>query len=634
MIKNFINKKTATFGIALIVTVLLSAILQLAWPALIFSVVTLTLFLPLPARVSKSISLRIILSIMLVLSAIQLEAVVGYMLKIDLNPLSYAIANALLATALAIFAPRSRTLKWTLDDSWTFLVPILVVGGLVLSMVFLTTKPNTDINSAIIHKITTTSDESNHLNVFAQAIAVGGDIETSPLSYPTGWHIATATVVSSFVNLSDKPFMDTATAYYVMKMLGVFLVVASIMALLTSLSRLILKDHQRYYLLFGLTGLFLCLSLIIPNSEINGFYNFVPQYAYFLLTFLLLLHVKGSLKMVLPIVSIFIMGGFMSWIISGLLLFGIVVVSVLAPIFAKAQLKNQLLASLLQFGILGALLLGVFVVSLPGGTVGGLIDTLEHPGGWIEGYNLITYPVVLLLLIACGVLTSKSKIPLQFRAGLITFFILVGIVFIVTTLRGYGGDQMSYYWQKMLFPLLPVAISVLVVLAAQKLRTITKHIVPVYAIVVLSMVLLASSVIGHQSFDLSLRVIGNQTFLHKTKDLNLTNSLVTLFENNTFKSETVDRYVFITSPNFTLDQMVYQLMSRSITDSSSDVAGNSSCFPTLNANGGFYGENLILLKDIESEYCGHKVKIIVSNETINDVKTYKPEAELINIDDI
>lgn len=187
---------------------------------------------------------------------------------------------------------------------------------------------------------------------------------------------------------------------------------------------------------------------------------------------------------------------------------------------------------------------------------------------------------------------------------------------------------MSYYWQKMLFPLLPIAVIVLVVLAVQRLGTLIKYVVPIYAVILLSMTLLASTIVGQPSFDLSLRVIGNQNFLHKSQNTNINKPIEALFENNQFESETAERYVFVTSGNYTLDQMVYQLMSRSITNN----IGSESCLPPYYPNGGFYGDNIVRLKDIKTEYCGHKVKIVVSNETIDQAKLYKEEKDLINID--
>jgi len=628
MLKRFTSKTMIQVGAGLGVSLVLSLLLQYAWPLLVFSALVIALFVPLPKKISNSPSLRILVSILLLLSVIQLEALIGYLLGYDLNAFTYGIINALLATGLAVATSRPEKIRWTLDDLWTFVVPILVVGGLLFSMLVLTTRDNTDLNSAIIHKITTTTDESNHINTFAQSIDTNGDMKISPIAYPSGWHVATAVTVSSFVDLSDKPFMNIAAAYYIMKLFGVFLAVASIMALFVAVSRLAIKNYGQYYLLFALTALFICLALIIPNSEINGFYNFIPQYAYFLLAFILLLHVKGNERKVLPLLAIFIIGGFMSWIISGLLLFGIVLISALIPRLAKVKIKGRLPAGILQFAILGALLLAVFFVMLPGGTVGRMIDTLEHPAGWVEGYNLIAYPILLLLLMVCGLLTSKSKLPLQFRAGLISFFAVVGLVLIVTTLRGYGGEQLSYYWQKMLFPLLPVAVIVLVVLAVQKLSELVKHVVPVYAIIVLSMIFLAPTVIGQSSFDLSWKVISNQNFLHKSPNTNIDKSIEVLFNDNQFESEDAERYVFVTSGNFTLDQMVYQLMSRSITNNS----GKESCLPPYYPDGGYYGDNMVRLEDVKTEYCGHNVKIVVSNETIDQVKLYKDKKDLINID--
>lgn len=626
--KKFLRKSTIRLGVGFASAVLLSLLFRHAWPLLLFSAFTLVLYIPLPKKLSTSSSLRVMLSVLLLLSIIQLEALIGYILGFDLNPFIYGTTNALLIACLAIFVPRSDKIRWTLDDVWVFAVPLLVVGGLLFSMFTLTAKDNTDIEGAIIHKITTTSDESNHINVFAQSIVAGGDMKISPTSYPSGWHVATAVTVSSFVDLSDKPFINIVAAYYIMKLLGVFLATASIMILIIAVSRLILKGHVYYYLLFALTTFFLCLALIIPNSEINGFYNFVPQYAYFLLTFLMLLYVRDNVKIVLPILVVFIIGGFISWIISGLMLFGIVLVSMLTPALAKIQIRDRLLVGTSQLVILGVLLLGVFLISLPSGIVGHAIDTLEHPGGWVEGYNLITYPVLLLLLVSCGLLNSKSKLSLQFRTGLISFFVVVGMVFVVTTLRGYGGDQMSYYWQKMLFPLLPVAVTVLVVLAAQKLGELVKHVVVVYTIIVLLIILLAPFVLGHSSFDLSLRVIGNQNFLHKTQNSNIDKPLEVLFKNNHFNSDVADRYIFVTSGNYTLDQMVYQLMSRSISDNSE----TESCLPPYYGNGGFYGNNMVRLESVKSEYCGHKVKIIVSNDTVQEVRRYSGTKDLINID--
>lgn len=630
MLKSLLNKTTLSLGGVFVGATLLALIVGKAWPLLIFSAIVIVLYLPLPQKISSVISVRIILSIMLVLSLIQLEAVAGYAVKADMNPFVYGIVNAVFAVILATAWPNRARVQWRLEDTWTLLVPLLVVGGLIGSTYSLVADRSTDFNGAIIHKITTTSDESNHLNMFAQSVHAGGDMTITPKAYPTGWHVAMAVATASVIDVGDKPFMSTVVAYYVTKLVGVFLVVMSIMSLFVALSKQLLKKPAPYYLLFGLVTLFLCLAIVIPNNEINGFYNFTPQYAYFLMAFLLLLTAESSRRTVFLVLALFIVSCFTSWIISGILLFGMVVLALLAPWIARRHLKNRIVSAVLPIAAVVAIPVVALLVAWPSGVVGRVVDTLEHPEGWIEGYGLMTYAATFLLLIACGLFTAKSKLSLQFRAGLVTFFAVVAMVFLVTALRGYGGDHLSYYWQKMLFPLLLIAVVTLVVLAIQKIHAMNRHVVAVYAAIVIALVLSANSVLGYRPFDLSLRAIGNQPFLHKTQDLAINKPLKNLFENHQFGSEKAERYVFVTSSNFTLDQMVYQLMSRSITNNSMDV--DPSCMPPILPNGGFYGDSIVLLKDIPSNYCGHEVKVVVSNQTIEAVKQYKNEADLINID--
>lgn len=626
------NKPVTYRLLALVLAMALSVALNYSWPLLLVGTLMLILYLPLPQKVGRYLSIRVLVSVLLVLSIFQIIGFISYLFGAHMNVFLY---NILSTTAITIFSLtfKKQDIKANAEDIWIVIAPVIIVGVVAGSMLTLTAKIG--IENAVIYKTTTSTDESQHLYMLAKHINNDSNMTESPVTYPTGWHLSTSVAIQSFTDLTKMPFMNTLVAYYITKMLGLFMVIMSLMGLFVVFAKKTITNYRQYYLLC-LLGVGLCsLILIIPNSEINAFYNFVPQYSYFLIMLILLINDdKKNNKILFSILTIFTLASFLSWVISGILLAiftGVVIVLRYCDNIKVRSATLSKISKVWQPVTLILLCLGVLSVALPGGLVGRALDVLEHPEGWIEGINQLTYFVLFLILIGQLLKTKGSFLTKEVRYILLTYFFILAGIFAVASLRGYN-ESLSYYWQKIEFPLLVMTIPLALVIITRSIQDISKNVITTYVAVIILISFSIPNIIGIRSFNLSLRSLGNQSYLHKSRELNITKPIKSLFEKNKFKSNTAPRYIFVTSPNFTLDQMVYQLMSESISSNHNDAVV-SKCFPPINPSAGYVGNNAVLLKSVPDIYCGHKVWIVVSSSTINDTRKYIKSKQTINIDD-
>lgn len=626
------NKYKTHIVVSLISTALLSILLAHSWPLLIFSIILLTLFLPLPQKMS-SITIRILVSIMLLVSLIQIEGILMHFLHIRMNIFAYNSSIAVVLAVAALFLSGHQKIRTSVDDPWIILVPMLIVGTVMGSM--LTLVPRVGLDRAIVYKTTTSTDESQHLSMFAELIDSDGNVAMSPKAYPTGWHLAMSVLTQSFVDLKDASFMHTLRAYYFTKMFSMSIVLMAIMVLFIITAKRLLKDYSSYYLLFSLGTLLLSLVVVIPNSEINAFYNFVPQYVYFLLlTSLLIAKERADGKYVYAILVFFILASFISWILSGIILMILTVSAFVSQYINNLKIKRKAQKLIVKAWqpvaliVLGAVSL---VVAVPSGLPGKSVDLLEHPGGWVEGVSQVSY-LVLFILLAKEIFIKQHKgLSREARVVLGTYFAIISGIVMVTTLRGYG-ENLSYYWQKIEMPLLLMTIPIAIISIVARVHSYSRSILASYGVVVILMILSIPSVFGSRVPSMALKSIANQDYLHKSKDTDITKPIAYMFEKNNFRSEDAVRYVFATSSNYTLDQMVYQLMSESIVATHA-ITGASKCFPAVVTNGGYVGDNVGLLSTMPQEYCGHKVKVVVSDDTVGQVSEYVDQERIININD-
>ena len=616
--------------ITLAVATLASVLLARSWPLLIFNIILITVFLPLPEKISN-IASRVLISITLILSIIQIIGILSYVLHMHMDTFVYNFSIAVLLSAIALVFAERQKVKIKADDLWIAFVPFLVVGVVVGSM--LTLVPKIGLDRAIVYKTTTSSDESQHLSMFAELIDNGGNITVSPKAYPTGWHLAMSVVTQSFIDLKDPSFMQILREYYITKIFSMGAVLMAIMVLFVVSAKRLLKDYSHYYLLFALGTILLALLVVIPNSEINAFYNFVPQYIYFLLlTALLIAKERVDDKVVYSILLLFAVASFISWILSGIILMALTASAFASRILNNMKIRprvQKLITSYWQPVTLLMLGAAATIVIMPGGLIGRSIDLLEHPGGWVEGVGYISYLVLFTVLLREIFTTKKTGLTKEARTVLGVYFVIMSGIVMVTMLRGYG-ENFSYYWQKMGMPLLLMATPIAITYITARIQEYSKGVLTTYCAVIVLVILSVHSIFGVRTPSLALKSIANQSYLHKPKDLDITKPIVNLFEKNNFRSEAADRYIFVTSSNYTLDQMVYQLMSESIVSTHAAVVANR-CFPSVLANGGYVGDNMSLLESVPSEYCGHKVKIIVSNDTINQVRGFVSQDQIINI---
>jgi len=613
--------KTNRYLLASLAVAVVLSLFVGSWPLLLFGLCVITMALPLPKKISSMVAFRVFLSIMLILSLVQLEAVIFYVAHIHADVFVYNILNATIASVIFIRYGKQK-FSFSRDDVVVLIIPLIVVAALVASMLNVASKEGIDV--AIVQKITSSSDESAHLNLFATEINNGSNIPN--ISYPAGWHTATSVVVSSVVNLKDDNFQDTVRAYWAMKLFTVFLAVMATIALFIVTSRAILKNNKPYYLLFSLITIFLAGITIIPNMEINAFFNYVAQYAYVLTAFALIFAIDNdSKKIIYASLAILVAAAIVSWVLIGLILLAIVLAVLLSD--ARKVLENRTIRLLWQPVCVAALGLGIILLAT-NNVFSTQFDKLEHPEGWIESFNFVVYIVLAVFWFALHFYKNLYKdMGKTILAVDIYFFIIAGLL-VAITLRQYG--TITYYFIKMMMPIVLVATPIMVVeLVAITEKNKNGQIVPYFILVLIA--LSVSGTIGSRIISLTGKSILNQTYLHKTADLGRAKQLSDVFSKNKFDSYKYV-YVYDVDSDTTLDQMVYQLMAAAIYDRNNNIYKMCNVWP----GSGYYGDNSFLLGAISEKYikngCIERLKVIVSPETYPAVKQYISDKNIIVID--
>lgn len=606
----------------LLICLVASATLSLffgSWPLLLFAFYTIAKSLPLPKKLSSVVVFRAFLSIMLVLSLVQIEAVLFYAVHVKVDAFVYNLLNAFLAT-LVFVRYGGQKFRFSTDDIIILVVPLIVVAAPVASMLSVAHKSSVDI--AILQKITSSSDESAHLNLFATQINNGSNIPN--MSYPAGWHTATSVVVSSFVNLKDNNFQDTVRAYWVMKMFTIFLAVMALISLFVMTSRSILRNNKPYYILFSLIAMFLSGITIIPNMEINAFFNYVAQYIYVLLCFTFIFAIDNNKKMTYACLAVLTAAATASWVLLGLILG--VIISVVLLSNAKKIYDSKIVRLLWQPAV-GLMIVAGVIILATNNVFSAQFDKLEHPEGWIETFNFSLYGVLALLWFLLRFYKNTHKDLGKAVIAVDTYFLVIAGLVVATILRQYGS--VSYYFIKMMMPIVLVVVPFLVVefVSITEKNKIGK-LFP-YAVLIL-LALSINNVIGTRIISLTGKSILNQTYLHKTSELSRAKQLSNIFSNNKFNSYGYV-YAYNVDSDTTLDQMVYQLISASIYNRDNDIYETCAVRPS----GGYYGGDSyqlgILSKNYAQNGCIERLKIIVSVETYAAAKQYVSDKNIILI---
>lgn len=315
-----------------------------------------------------------------------------------------------------------------------------------------------------------------------------------------------------------------------------------------------------------------------------------------------------------------------SWVLLGLILGAIILVVILSD--AKKILKSRIVRMLWQPAcavllVLGAVLLAtnnVFSVQF---------DKLEHPEGWIESFNFALYTVLAVFWFVLHFYKNLNKDLGKVTLAVDTYFLIIAGLLAAIILRQYGS--ITYYFIKMMMPLVLVAIPIMVVELVAIIEKNNNGKSAPYLILVL-IAFSISSIIGLRIISLTGKSILNQTYLHKTADLSRAKQLSEVFSNNKFNAYNYV-YVYDVDSDTTLDQMVYQLMAAAIYNKDSSIYKTCSVWP----NGGYYGDNSYLLGKLGKEYatngCIGRLRVIVGPETYAAAEQYLPANNLVEINE-
>lgn len=281
-----------------IVAIAMYTLLGASWPLLLASLVIALLAFQLPQVLNKVVSVRVFSTLIFLLITLQLESVLFWALKLNINPDTYAIVTLLIVLAgVGVQYWKSKTIfaghsfKLTRNDL------IIALPAIIITAVFWvrTIAPSNSTEVAVVKSLTYGMDDASHMGIMGDLLRSNGNLLSRPeytaimtnpnhASYPLGWHVSMAVTAAGVTDYQNKPVIDQAWTYFFAKLFTLFGSVFALTVLAYTAARRIKFDLKplvnQFAFLFG--SLFVSVILLLP-LYFEGFFSFLP-----ILTFLLL----------------------------------------------------------------------------------------------------------------------------------------------------------------------------------------------------------------------------------------------------------------------------------------------------------------------------------------------------------
>ena len=442
-----------------------------AWGLLLLSIIAAAHLLPARDGILGVTVSRFFISTLMILSLYQIEAVIAFVCHVHAYPQVYVVLVAVAVGAAWVVARRrgsTARLSFGRKDV-VLILPGVLVAGFYLARVVL---PSEADGRSMIRATSVALDDTSHMAMLNAIVrndvnlladrAEANNLMAIPghSSYPMGWHVSNAVVVTSInPSAKDAHLDDFVAIYFFVKVGSLLLAVLALTIFTFQVASSFGFSVGKFWPIFGLyTGIaFTTMLIILPQFQ-EGFFSFLAVLIYIPAFFSVLVdgwrtddHPKlqiGDVALLL-----FVTGSALSWILTAPAL---LVSFVIAKLYQAQTLRRIPWMTWIGVGVAGLMI--VFqswdIVNASGLNV----SVLAAPGGITAPDPVLLFALVIVFVFLLrkkrlNAMTSPvlvASLPLLLSAGLILGYI------------GLNSTTLSYYFLKFEFAilgfLLPLAV--------------------------------------------------------------------------------------------------------------------------------------------------------------------------------
>lgn len=503
------TKLLTVFGTTILIT-LLSLITNTSILMLLLAIALAAIYTPLPARVRPILTAQLLVGVFAVAAFLQLGTITLFIAqaKTSFFMLSFIAlmgAACIAAAALIRSGSSSRLSKPSKLDVLALSVP-LVICGFVWARTIIPPKNDT---VSIIQSVSFGMDDSTHSSIFGDLLRSQGNLFASArlkdtmalkwhAGYPMGWHVTSATAVSSLGNTQDLPMLTNLSLYYWAKVASLFIALLSISLLFILLldSKKIIFDKS---ITFSVTGmLYIGLMVVLPLYY-EGFFSFMPIITTAsLFAVLLTARLPREPLPIVALVSLVVVSA-ISWMITA----PILILAYMYTLYRDNRSFNLTLlrAHTLPLAIM-VFAMGAQVMLYKIINDDRSIESLAEAGGIMAPSHILL--VVLLALYSYYLLgkhkDEKAKRLLPIIGA--SLFALLGVLIVITV----KSPTISYYYYKLQSIVIIILLCFVLAKAANFLAG-TKHLRFLESVVLLAIVL-GLTVPGIVGYDYTRSALG------------------------------------------------------------------------------------------------------------------------------
>lgn len=401
----YLLRLSLPFFITLLVSVQ-ALLIQKTWPLLLWTLVLTFLCIDLPKSLGAIPVIRASITLFAVLSALQVESLVFWVLRVHANPFLYSFTALSIALGLT-YASLIKEKRFFVADRFRFsradiiiLLPALIVAGAVWGRVIL---PQKSDDVSIVQSIAFGLDDSTHLRFFGDLIRSDDDMRVHPeegvsltyrgeVGYPLGWHISTAVAWSSFHDFESKPLIEEVRAYFLAK-LATLITLVLVLAIFTyRLAQRItfMLDSIIRQLAFIFTIVAVSIIIVMP-VYLEGFFSLLPVLSFLLLFATVMLEDEAFSATTEILLGLLVAASALTWLLTAPAL---LVTLVAIIVHQRGSVRNFSAASYLamSLGIL-AILSQVYILAFAGQSIQNIASSggTPFPSNWLLYITLAAF---------------------------------------------------------------------------------------------------------------------------------------------------------------------------------------------------------------------------------------------------
>ncbi|MFZ1706730.1 MAG: hypothetical protein WAT62_02780 [Candidatus Nanogingivalis sp.] len=296
-------KKNRIFFVVSLIALIFSLMTNTSFILWTLSVYLLSKLIRIPKNINI-LSIRLLLSFMILMAVYQIIALILFVFKFEISSLVYNILVFLPLQLIYIFKPNlSEDVKFnTKEDLKIVAAPIVILIISICGLFFVSINNNINLDVAIIKTISYGGDNIHNMAIFSDMVNSNPtildptiesnnsyQIQSEGASYPSGWHLSSSIITGSFGDLSNSEYINTVRAYYIIRLLNLFVGVMALSSFLYAL----LNKYRKKSSIIKVVAYSLAISVItFLNYQSLGFFSFTPTVTYVILASLLIFSIK------------------------------------------------------------------------------------------------------------------------------------------------------------------------------------------------------------------------------------------------------------------------------------------------------------------------------------------------------